>query len=73
MRTRFTQTENGYRWTFGKHGNHFVAYPQQRCTTDTGKVYFRYCRVPVAFFESAEERENFVVNTSAKFWVEGTN
>jgi hypothetical protein len=76
MKTQFTKAIDGYRWLLSTQqpqigpyaGLTFhVAFAQQRCTTDTGRVYFRYVGMD-AKFDTVEERARFLANYSAKAW-----
>ncbi len=72
MKAQHTKTKDGYRWVLAMRGTSFVAYPQLRCTTDTGAVYFKFCHAPVAYFDNEKERSKFIADgPSAKYWAIG--
>lgn len=63
----YKKAKDGYRWTLSQWGDAFIATPQQRCTSDSGSVYYEF-RQPQAEFNSRQDRQKFIANFTAKFW-----
>jgi type 1 glutamine amidotransferase len=72
--TQHTVVVDGFRWAYGR-SSHFPyfgslvyhAQAQQRCTTDSGRVYFANVG-PRAEFDSPEARERFFRGFTASAW-----
>jgi len=65
--TKFTKTQDGYRWRLYVWGGVVKATTQQRRVDDDGRVYFRYCHKD-AEFDTVEARTKFLGAFTAKQW-----
>lgn len=69
-KVKHTKTVDGYRWETTDGSNYsgiITAHPQQRRTTDSGRVYFAYC-LPKAQFDTIADRDRFIEAFPARQW-----
>ena len=67
---KHTRQVDGFRWELTDtscYSGIIQARPQQRCVTDSGKVYYRYC-TPKAEFDTIADRDRFVAAFPARQW-----
>ena len=78
-KTTHTKVKGGYRWELTTHVESpafcnwtgLALNAQQRCTTDSGRVYYRYVGEQ-ARFDNEGDRQVFLSSITARAWADGS-